>query len=29
VKLRYGILGWLAWTIGKRVVRRKLQLSRR
>jgi hypothetical protein len=28
-KWRYALLGWLAWRIGKRMMRRKLHLSRR
>jgi hypothetical protein len=28
-KWRYAILGWLAWMIGKRVLRRKLQTAHR
>lgn len=28
-KTRYALLGWLAWIIGKRIVRRKPHVSRR
>lgn len=28
-KMRYALLGWLAWLIGKRILRRKLHLSGR
>jgi hypothetical protein len=24
-KMRYALLGWLAWIVGKRVLRRKVQ----
>jgi hypothetical protein len=26
-KRRYAFLGWIAWRVGKRVIRRKLHLS--
>ena len=29
MKLRYGLLGWLAWQFGKRRIQRKLQITRR
>jgi hypothetical protein len=28
-RTRYALLGWLAWRVGKRMMRRKLHLSRR
>ncbi len=28
-KMRYALLGWLAWIVGKRIVLRKLHVSRR
>jgi hypothetical protein len=27
-KWRYALVGWLAWRIGKRVLRRKLRIAR-
>jgi hypothetical protein len=28
-RMRYALLGWLAWTLGRRVLRRKLPAVRR
>lgn len=28
-KMRYALLGWLTWIVGKRAVRRKLHIPRR